>query len=207
MIISHQHRFIFLKTIKTAGTSLETFLSQACAETDVVTPFGEAVEAHKPRNFDGFYNHITADEVRRRVGEKIWRDYYKFCVVRNPWDKAISHYSMVKNSPRHQIDGNGDLTFDEYLEAGINCVDYPIYTEGTTEQVCVDSVARFESLDTDLQDIFRTLSIPFGGVLDIRAKGQFRIDRRHYRDVLTTAQAEQLSQIYSREIVLNGYAF
>lgn len=38
MIVSHRHRFIFVKTRKTAGSSLEIGLSRACGPEDVVTP-------------------------------------------------------------------------------------------------------------------------------------------------------------------------
>ena len=37
MIASHAHRFIFLKTRKTAGTSVEIALSKACGPDDVIT--------------------------------------------------------------------------------------------------------------------------------------------------------------------------
>jgi hypothetical protein len=38
MIICHRHRFIFIKTRKTAGSSIEIALSRACGEGDIVTP-------------------------------------------------------------------------------------------------------------------------------------------------------------------------
>jgi len=38
MIISHKYKFIFLKTQKTAGTSIEIFLSQHCGKDDIITP-------------------------------------------------------------------------------------------------------------------------------------------------------------------------
>ena len=38
MIVSHRHRFIFLKTRKTAGTSIELFLFPHCGAEDIVTP-------------------------------------------------------------------------------------------------------------------------------------------------------------------------
>ncbi|MBF5058092.1 hypothetical protein Y5W_03386 [Alcanivorax sp. 521-1] len=38
MIVSHRHRFIFVKTIKTGGTSLEIALSKFCGPEDVITP-------------------------------------------------------------------------------------------------------------------------------------------------------------------------
>ena len=39
MIISHKHKFIFIKTRKTAGTSIELFLSRFCGPEDIITPF------------------------------------------------------------------------------------------------------------------------------------------------------------------------
>lgn len=41
MIVSHKHRFIFLKTKKTAGTSLEVVLSRFCGPEDVLTILGK----------------------------------------------------------------------------------------------------------------------------------------------------------------------
>ena len=38
MIISHSRKFIFVKTYKTAGSSLEIALSKYCAKGDVLTP-------------------------------------------------------------------------------------------------------------------------------------------------------------------------
>src|SRR6266702_2276090 len=122
MIISHKHKFIFIKTVKTAGTSLEVFLSQHCEPDDVLTPFAPPIEGHQPRNHEGsarpiseilripfgprsawrcllarherFYNHMPAWLVRLRVPSAVWNSYFKFCVERNPWDKVLSHYHM-----------------------------------------------------------------------------------------------------------------
>ena len=82
MIICHQHRFIFVKTLKTAGTSIEVFLSQHCGPLDVVTPILPHVEPHRPRNHEGFFNHIPACEIRDRVGRDIavwsWPKYQAY---------------------------------------------------------------------------------------------------------------------------------
>lgn len=69
LIISHQHRFIFVKTAKTAGTSIETYLSPHCGERDVLTPFTGGDEVgHRPRNYEGAYNPIADLWAARRLG-------------------------------------------------------------------------------------------------------------------------------------------
>ena len=60
MIIAHSHRFIFIKTKKTAGTSIEVYLSPLLEDEDVVTPVGmeEATADHRPRNYRGRRNTL-----------------------------------------------------------------------------------------------------------------------------------------------------
>jgi hypothetical protein len=58
MIVSYQHNFIFIKTRKTAGTSIEYGLGPLCGHNDIVAPIGprEDIDRAKttgvvPRNF------------------------------------------------------------------------------------------------------------------------------------------------------------
>ena len=97
MLISHRYKFLFIKTQKTGGTSLEVDLSKVMEDEDVVTPIIPPETGHRPRNFDGFFNHIEARQVRSLLGRKRFNSYFKFCVEREPVDKCISHYSMQKN--------------------------------------------------------------------------------------------------------------
>jgi hypothetical protein len=202
VIISHQHRFIFVKTLKTAGTSIEVFLSQHCGPDDVLTPILPHVEPHRPRNQEGFFNHMPAAAIRDRVGPAVWRRYYKFCVERNPWDKTLSYYHM-----QNAREGGG-LTLGDFLARNDFPLNFPKYTDpGDSGRVLVDWVLRYERLAEDLAEVFGMLGVPFDGSLGVNAKAEYRTDRRPYRDVLTRKQAQLIGRVFEVERRLHGYEF
>ena len=69
MIISHEHKFIFLKTKKTAGTSIEAALCKVCSEADVITPF--RVEDEKARLGRGPQNYRIDHPLKPK--RPLWR--------------------------------------------------------------------------------------------------------------------------------------
>lgn len=227
MIISHKYKFIFIKTYKTAGTSIEVYLSPLCDELDILTPINPHVEPHVARNHEGywnplpevirrqsdirstyrefrrrnkFYNHIPARLAKSRIGSRVWNSYYKFCVERNPWDKTVSHYHMVNDRL------GGDLTLDDYFKRGRFARNFDKYTDENS-RLMVDDVLRFERLNEDLTQVFSQLGVPFSGSLGVRAKSGHRSDKRSYRDILNGEQSEMVSRIYAKEIDLHGYTF
>jgi hypothetical protein len=202
MIISHKYRFIFVKTLKTAGTSIEVFLSQHCGPLDVVTPILPHVEPHVPRNHDGYFNHIPAAEIRSRVGPDVWRNYFKFCVERNPWDKTLSYFFMMN------FRQGGGLSLDQFLKGDDFPVNHPKYTDPSdARRVILDRVLSYERLTEDLDRVFRDLGIPFHGSLGVSAKSEYRTDRRPYREIYTQEQAYRVATIFAEERRLHGYAF
>jgi hypothetical protein len=228
MIISHKYKFIFLKTRKTAGTSIEIALSKFCGPDDIITPISRDDE--KLRNSLGypgsqncrvppdrysaadmqkkqmtgkalrFYNHVPACDVRRWIGPDIWDSYFKFCFERNPWDKAISRYYF--DMAKFDL----EISFAEYI-AGVEkklISSYDIYT--INHQVAVDFVGRYERLDKDIEWISKKLKLP--EKLDLPyAKSGYRKDNRSYTQVIEQPERDIIADICSKEITLFGYTF
>ncbi|ADH85794.1 sulfotransferase family 2 domain-containing protein [Desulfurivibrio alkaliphilus] len=74
MIISHRNRFIFIKTRKTAGSSLEIALSRVCGPEDVITPLSAQRGEEELRRAEGGVgpcNHLK--RIRDHRGFKEWR--------------------------------------------------------------------------------------------------------------------------------------
>lgn len=202
MIVSHRHQFIFIKNGKTGSTSIEVFLSPICAASDIFTPIYPPIEGHRPRNDQGFYNRMTSAEIRERLGQEIWKRYYKFCVERNPWDKAVSYYYMA----RHRAGGH--LSLDEYLAGDTFPVNYPRYTEPDNRvRIIVDRIIDYDGLTEGLGEVFQRVGVPFDGSLGVFAKSEYRTDRRGYQQILNPLQMQRIGEIFAVEIELHGYRF
>jgi len=214
--------------MKTAGTSVEVYLSQYCGEDDVVTPIEPHVDPHIARNYRGlwnpvpeimekkakgirrdlrnffklrkFYNHIPAWSVQKRVPSHIWDGYYKFCIERNPWDKTLSDYHMFKDR------SSGKLSLDDYLDNDVFCLNYPKYTD-LNGNLIVDKVIRYENLMSELSEIFERVNVPFSGSLGVKAKSEHRVDSTPYNKVFSEKQRQLITEAFSKEIEMHGYTY
>lgn len=227
MIISHQHKFIFLKTRKTAGTSIEVALSRFCGPEDIITTLdGEAqalrdrIGAARPQNYRTplrhwtgrdvvkffvkgrrarYTQHMSAMSLRPRIDADVWRTYYKFCVERNPYDKAISLYFWRTK----------DLEVRPSLQEFLRAIDaeslsnFHIYS--IDDRIAVDKVIRYERLQEELSDLMHRFGLP--DVTLPKAKGNHRLDRRPHTELLTEEDREIVERVCSREIGQLGYEF
>lgn len=115
MIISHRHKFIFIKTRKTAGTSIEMALETLCGPDDVVTPDGpfpkaRDVLAARSRNYAGRFNPAPELMMARRAVDvgRIGRDFLK-------WPKYYNHMrasSVKARTPARVWDGYYKFCFE-----------------------------------------------------------------------------------------------
>ena len=224
MLISHRHRFIFLKTQKTAGTAIEIALRGVMDPGDVITPISRADERINrqlgqlgPRRFRAslrhygggdlwrllsrgrlkkrFYNHMPAAAVRAELPSTIWRDYLKISVERNPFDKAISSYYWRTRRQRQPI------SLQVYLQdcPASELSNWPTYT--IDDRVVVDVMLRHEQLAEDLDALSARLQLEQPLQLPAqRPKGQIRKDRRPWQEVLDAEGERRIREVCAREL-------
>lgn len=205
MIISHRFRFIFIKTTKTAGTSLEVQLSPICPPEDVFTPVIPPEDGHQARNYiapDGteYYNHMDARLVRRLLGEERFKDYFKFCVERDPVDKCVSYYMMKKHSSTHTNWRWRLMNWHAFVLSGRFPFDHDKYTDHDGS-LMVDRILRYENLNEELSDVFKTLGVPFTG-LTTRAKGNHRGPTK---PSVTPLHRARIMHAYAQSNAYTGY--
>ena len=232
MIVSHQHRFVFIKTCKTAGTSIEIALAEHCGPADIITPIDEVDEqirrelGHRgPQNFEvrqpasglgglisslfgrnvvRHYNHAPASLIRARIGPQSYDSYRKFCVVRNPWDRAVSLYFWRKNRPgSEKLDE--EMSFAEFVRDTPADVlsDAHIFTiDGAA---AVDRFVRYENLAEDLTTALAELGLP---AIDLPwAKSGTRETKDHYSWIYDDESEARIRELCVWEIDNLGYEF
>jgi hypothetical protein len=231
VILSHRWKFIFIKTGKTAGTSVEIALSRYCGPDDVITPITPEDESLRrelgyrgPQNYRvpfryytgedwknlvlkrrrrEYYNHMPASELMTLIPRDIWDSYYTFSIERNPWDRTVSqYYHKMKDQ-----DENTFMSLDEYVRSRASnpMKNYRKYT--VDGRIVVDRVILFENLVEELKEVLKTIGIDTSDFSIPRAKSGVRKDKRHYRELLSPESAEQIRRDYAGEIEAFGYEF
>ncbi len=222
MIISHKYKFIFIKTRKTAGTSIEIGLSKFCDDNDVVTELGEKDEIKEQFGYTGarnfkvpksqwtardiaklplrgapvFHSHSPAAYVRDRVPADVWRDYYTFTFERNPYDRLVSQYFWNTRDTGQPV--------HEYLDtaASYRLSNWEMYTEN--DRILVDHVAQFANLKDELDAFAEKVGLP-GPIELARAKTEYR-PKAKSNDILDDRMRTKIAEVCAKEIAAFGYA-
>lgn len=160
-----------------------------------------------------WYNHMPARQIKKLVGSQIWDQYFKFCVIRNPWDKIISMFEAFGREHRlpvgrpgvayylkHPFHNSKQLRFLHWLETEGVPVDRPAYV--IDGNICVDDVIRFESLEHDINKICKKLGLAWEPSLlptykmGVRRKESTisRLYRQPARRLVAKAYAFEISQ-------------
>lgn len=123
---------------------------------------------HDERDSFKFYNHISAENAKCRLGNVIWNSYTKISIIRNPFEYTVSIYFFLLSMQGKQPQdvnfeqwclANQDklsLNDDIYNIAGKNVIDIMLNYERLREDVCLLE-SRFGPLK-GLADTFRGIT-------------------------------------------------
>ncbi|MEQ8514916.1 MAG: hypothetical protein RIC38_04870 [Chromatocurvus sp.] len=229
MIISHRYRFIFIKTHKTAGSSLEMGLGPLCGEDDIIshmetnldtgvprnylpdTPLGRAygrnrwvrklVPRHSPRLGAYYYEHMPAWRVRELVGEATWDAYFTFCIERNPWDKLVSYYLWKRDGQSRAMP-----PFKSWVMGRPHRLPLDAALYMADETPLVDRVFDYRELDSALRELGARTGLPLPAVLPGEKTGIAR-DRAPWPSYYDEESRQRVADLFRREIALMGYRF
>jgi hypothetical protein len=204
-MINHQYRCIFVHIPKTAGKSVNRFFGME------------------------WQNHKDLFRYARELEPQAFANYFKFAIVRNPWERILSDYIFQrkkKDSPNNEklfaVDDAGHTRrFREWVEAtlsnpfryepsrwgaevseGIHRWSPQVDWISLNGKIAVDRVLRMENLQKDFEDVRRVLG-KASEKLPCR-NWKFHLHYSHYYDEATQ---RLVGDYYAKDIAAFGYRY
>ena len=231
MIISHKYKFIFLKTSKTAGTSIEIALSKFCNENDVITPISPKDELIRsdlgykgPQNYIfplSNYKIIDWVNVLFKYKNKRWKQFYNHITaqrVKNMIDSNIWNTYYKFCFERNPWDRVVSQYYWRLSEPRMNMKLFlkskhfkdlikkgrNVYT--INNRIAVDKIYKYEFINDAIIDLSEKFK--FTEKLELpRTKSTSRPKKRQYSDILNLDEKKYIGKVFEKEIINLDYEF
>ncbi|MBL3594272.1 sulfotransferase family 2 domain-containing protein [Rhodovulum sulfidophilum] len=192
-------RAIFIHVPKTAGSTIKAEL------------YGKPMEGHRRiSEFQDFDPKRTAET-------------FKFCFVRNPWDRALSAFSYLKQGKGvSRVDREFTAVHLDEIDnfaAFLAALERPAYRREVMRFIhfrpqiwwtrlpgaaghSMDFVGRFERVEADMQIVRDRLGLPEQPLGNARSSSHGR-----YTEAYNSAERDLIAELYAEDVRIFGYAF
>lgn len=216
MILNHEHRFLFIHVPKAAGTTITRALSPLTTFRDLEiggTKYGEAMQDLFASRFD-LRKHSTAAAIRAKCPGHVWRRFFVFAFVRNPYARAYSVYRFLqrwKEGPHHALVRDMDfarfLGSDAVTNGEIEIAKPQVHwlTKGEQLHPGIDFVGRVENFAQDfgfVQSVIHRKPVAWEG----RRHDNASAEEGEWKAALNVETRARVEQLYARDFEMFEYA-
>lgn len=232
MIISHRHKFIYLKTIKTASTSIENVLCSVCGPDDIVTPAAERFMKLRPGEMAQNYriDHPAVPKrpvIKRLLGRPEryhhpsvgyyehmpgWR--VKTYIGDEIWNEYYK-FTFERNPWDRQASfyrfrkkgRKQEMSFEQFMSKKSRAIvdNWGIYS--MDNKVAVDFLGDYDNLEEEFQKVCDHLKLPGDLSLPKVNTTKKEGDTPSYRSYYNDKTRDLVADWYAPEIELMGYKY
>lgn len=215
-MISHKHKCIFVHIPKCGGSSIEDIIWPKPKDRTPETLWMGITSPGRNKYQTGGLQHLLASQIRAEVGEEAFRNYFKFSMVRNPWDKAVSNYVYTKN--RKDLMSFIGMAETDDFRTYLSLIQQTHHVQWESQhkfvmdagrRLIVDFVGRFESFEEDAYKILDQIGLGrkiFGFRLRKIPHANKSL-RSNYRDYYNAETKEIVRKLFEEDIEQFGYMF
>ena len=176
---------------------------------------GSSISNHLYGNRAG--GHMTINDYALVFPPKDINSYFKFTVVRNPWDRVVSAYHFLSNGGMNDTDKRwaedniGEYKdFQSFVKGWLNIDNIfkyhhfrpqYLYFMGDNEKLKIDYFAFLENIDDDFEVICK--KIGFKSILEQKNQSI----HKDYKDYFDEETKLIVATVYEKDIGLLGYSF
>jgi hypothetical protein len=157
----------------------------------------------------GGLQHLLATQIRAEVGIEVFSDYYKFSIVRNPWDKAVSQFSSMdkRDDLREYIGMKKGDSFKTYADLimkkkHVQWEPQANFLRDSNGDLLVDYVGRYEAFSASVFHVLNTIGIRANAIPHENASR-----RGPYQGYYDAESKEMIAAMYAADIEAFGYGF
>jgi len=194
---NHEKKAIFIHIPKSAGSSLSKQI------------------------FNRKFGHVKLAYYEKKNRE-LFKKYYKFSFVRNPWSRFYSAFQYLKDKRGNKIDiawANIFLSevdnFEEFCEKILNdekfeksimkwvhFIPQHTFLRDSKGEINIDFIGRFENINEDFKIIAKKFDMS-----DLLPKTNTSQRKKNYKNVYSPASKELVQRLYYKDIEIFDYEF
>lgn len=213
LIISKRHKYIFFHLPKNAGVSVsrilikqENPLKMKRISSFLFRKFFKTKDnfylSLKDKKLNFFSSHSPCYKIQKIIDENTFSKFFKFAVIRNPWDRMVSRYFYSK-----KIDSSfKDLSFKEFLnfdlKNNMHVIDQFKFCTDVNNHFCLDLVLKFENLNED----FNNISLKFFNKKNMLLHLN-KSEHKNYRDYYDNEAKDKIYKYCKKDIEFFKYEF
>ena len=207
MIVSHTHRFIFFAVPRTGTHSTREVLRPHLSADDWEQQFLTGQHLSPISEIANLgHGHITVKEIQRHIEHETFNAYYKFAVVRNPFDRFVSVCAFLnRDNPEFH---EQPLT---WMKAALNRPRFlsrilvrPQIRQllDDNDKIAMDYVGRYESLDESTEKIFTDIGLPAQHLGQHNAS-----EHADYQQYYDDELRRMVGELYAGDLKAFGYEY
>jgi hypothetical protein len=206
MIVSHKYKLIFIAIPKTATHAIR-FGLRPHMDVDDLEQVGLFVKKRMP--FDAFsdieHGHIKCREAAPVLGD-IWNSYFKFTIVRNPFDRFISYCAFMNiNNPKFEENPEPYLYNALLNKKTHKHVLFHPQSDFVCDQqgsLMIDYAGKYETLQESFDYVCQQTGVP-SSVLQVINTSKREAYQKYYNEELQ----EMVKKHYHQDLTNFSYSF
>ena len=147
------------------------------------------------------------EPLSKKINYDIFNNFYKFGVIRNPFDIVVSDFYWRNNSK------NRKKRSFKYILKELELNNFQTYgllnlnklMDKNLDKVLCNKIIKYENLNEELSFVFNKLGIPFNGKLEIFMKKSER--DKDYKNFYNADSRKLVEEIFWKEIEMFNYKF
>lgn len=192
MFTCHDKRFIFIHVPKTAGSAIhihlkDSYVLKGCDRSDPIPDL----------------HHKKIKDILNENSD--YKNYFKFCVVRNPFARLLSGYKDFRyQRGLINVDFN-EFVCNELIQNFSNDVHFIPQHNFThiNDEVVVDKIVRYENLN-EITNCFEKCGIPFEALGSHRESTK---PNEPYKNYYNNSMIKIVEDFYGKDLDLLDYKF